>query len=104
MNDIFMGSSMEVMGILSMLACLVSVIVQVLKDIPVFKKLPTKAMVIVVSFVVTIVMMFVYTSYAHIAVLWYYIVLAIFASFMVAYIAMYGWETLKELKDRYTKR
>ena len=103
MLQILTENAVLLIGILGALAFAVSLIVELLKDLPGIKKIPTKAFVILVSLIVTVIALFVYAAYAGIAVLWYYIVLAVFAAFVVAYIAMYGWDTLKELKDRFVK-
>lgn len=95
--------SVAIIGILGVLAFAVSLITELLKDMPRVKKIPTKAFVILVSLIVTVVALLIYVAYAQIILLWYYVVLAVFAAFVVAYIAMYGWDTLKELKDRFVK-
>lgn len=95
--------SVTIIGILGVLAFTVSLITELLKDMPGIKKMPTKAFVILVSLIVTVTALLIYVAYAHIALLWYYVALAVFAAFVVAYIAMYGWDTLKELKDRFVK-
>ena len=59
--------------------------------------------VILISLIVTVAALLIYVAYAGIPLLWYYVVLAVFAAFVVAYISMYGWDTFKELKDRFIK-
>ena len=95
--------SFAIIGVLGALAFMVSLITELLKDMPGIKKLPTKAFVILVSLVVTVAALLIYVAYAHVMLLWYYVALAVFAAFVVAYIAIYGWDTLKELKDRFVK-
>jgi len=95
--------SVAIIGVLGALAFAVSLITELLKDMPGIKKLPTKAFVILVSLIVTVAALLIYVAYAHIMLLWYYVALAVFAAFVVAYIAMYGWDTLKELKGRFVK-
>lgn len=95
--------SFAIIGVLGALAFMVSLITELLKDMPGIKKLPTKTFVILVSLVVTVTALLIYVAYAHVMLLWYYVALAVFAAFVVAYIAMYGWDTLKELKDRFVK-
>lgn len=95
--------SFAIIGVLGALAFMVSIITELLKDMPGIKKIPTKAFVILVSLVVTVAALLIYVAYAHVMLLWYYVALAVFAAFVVAYIAMYGWDTLKELKDRFVK-
>ena len=95
--------SFAVVGILGTLAFMVSLITELLKDMPGIKKMPTKAFVILVSLVVTVAALLIYAAYVNAVLLWYYVALAVFAAFIVAYIAMYGWDTLKELKDKFIK-
>ena len=95
--------SFAVVGILGALAFMVSLITELLKDMPGIKKMPTKAVVILVSLVVTVAALLIYAAYVNAVLLWYYVALAVFAAFIVAYIAMYGWDTLKELKDKFIK-
>lgn len=101
--QILAENSVLLIGILGALAFAVSLIVEVLKELPGIKKIPTKLFAIIISLVVTVVALFVYSAMQGITVLWYYVVLAVFAAFVVAYISMYGWDTLKELKDRFIK-
>lgn len=95
--------SVVIIGMLGALAFMVSLITELLKDMPGIKKVPTKAFVILVSLIVTVAALLIYVAYARVILLWYYVVLAVFAAFVVAYIAMYGWDTLKEIKDRFIK-
>lgn len=95
--------SVVIIGVLGALAFMVSLITELLKDMPGIKKVPTKAFVILVSLIVTVAALLIYVAYARVILLWYYVVLAVFAAFVVAYIAMYGWDTLKEIKDRFIK-
>ena len=96
-------NTVMIIGVLGALAFAVSLITEMLKDLPGIKKVPTKALVILVSLIVTVAALMVYVAYAGIQFQWYYIVLAVFAAFVVAYISMYGWDTFKELKDRFIK-
>ena len=83
------------------LAFLVSVIVEVTKELPWFKKLPTDLMVIVLAIVLTVLAFFAYMSYMSLAITWYFVVGAIIAGFFVAFIAMFGWEKLTALYKRF---
>ena len=44
-----------------------------------------------------------YMQYIHMEILWYMIFAAIMAGFIVAFVAMYGWEKLSELWKRMSK-
>lgn len=103
MLEIITSNAVMIVGILSALVFVAQIIVQVTKELPGIGKLPTKAWVIAVSVLVCVLSLFIYASWANITMLWYYVVLALFAGFVVAYIAMYGWDTLKELWERSKK-
>lgn len=89
------------MGVIGAIAFVVSVITQVLKGVKPLDKLPTDILVFILSIVLTLVAFFAYASCAGLAILWYYVVGAIIAGFIVAFVAMYGWTKLKELWDRF---
>lgn len=83
-----------VMGIL---VFLVNVIVEVTKNIYPLDKMHTNYYVTILSIVLTVLSYFMYISYAGIQFVWYYLVAAIMLGFLVAYIAMLGWDKLIKL-------
>lgn len=86
------------------LAFLVSVITQVTKEIGILKRIHTSLQVTVLSIVLTVVAYFAYVSYSGITIIWYMIVGAIICGFIVAFVAMFGWEKLYELYNRFKKK
>lgn len=90
-----------VLGFLGILAFIVELIVQVTKEAPFIRTVPTKLYVLIISIILCIVAVFVLGAWFAVPVLWYYVVLAIFASFVVAYISIFGWDTFKEVRERY---
>jgi hypothetical protein len=101
--DSLASYSVVIIGVLGALSFMVQVIVQVTKEMSPFIKIPTKMWAIFVSLIVCQLALFIYASWASIMVIWYYVVLALFMGFVVAYIAIFGWDTLKELYLRYSK-
>ncbi|MEE0930591.1 MAG: ribonuclease [Acutalibacteraceae bacterium] len=89
---------------LGVLAFLVSVITQVTKEIGVLKKIHTSLQVTVLSVVLTVVAYFAYVSYSGIAIIWYMVVGAVIAGFIVAFVSMFGWEKLYELYNRFKRK
>ena len=87
--------------IIGVLAFLVSLIVQVIKNVGFLKRVPTDAVVIVLSILLTVVLLLAYASYMALVILWYYILAAIIAGFIVAYVAMFGWSKLYALYVRF---
>ena len=70
-------------------------VVQVLKKVT-WDKLPTNAVAMIVSLVLTLGAFFAYCSIKGIAVVWYMVFAAVVLAFMVAYAAMFGFDKLKE--------
>lgn len=83
-----------VMGIL---VFLVNVIVEVTKNIYPLDKMHTNYYVTILSIVLTVLSYFMYLGYSGTKFVWYYLVTAIILGFLVAYIAMLGWEKLIKL-------
>ena len=87
-----------ILGVLMVLAFVVNIIVQITKElIP----LPTKAWAIIVSLIVTISSTYIASSYKMFDFTISNIILSSVGSFIVAYIAMYGFDTFKELWERF---
>ena len=103
MFDLLIQYATAVIGVLGALVFLVVIIVELTKELPLIKKVPTKLWTIIVAMIVCIVGMLIYFAMAAMLLRWYYIVLAFFAAFIVAYIAMYGWQNTKELWERCKK-
>lgn len=92
-----------VLAIIGALAFMVSVITQVIKGIGVFNKVPTDIVVFILSIGITVATFVAYMQYIHMTILWYMIIAAIMAGFVVAFVSMYGWEKLSELWKRFGK-
>lgn len=92
-----------ILAIIGALAFVVSVVTQVIKGIGVLSKLPTDILVFVLSIGITVAAFVAYMQYIQTTILWYMILAAIIAGFIVAFVAMYGWEKLSELWKRFGK-
>ncbi len=92
-----------ILAVIGALAFIVSVITQVIKGIGIFNKVPTDVLVFVLSIGITVVAFIAYMQYIQMAILWYMILASIVAGFVVAFVAMYGWEKLSELWKRFGK-
>ena len=86
---------------LGILAFLVSVITQVTKELKFLRKIPTSLQVTVTSIAITEIAN---ASYNKIPIEWYCIVGAVVGGFVVAFIAMFGWEKLSDLYGRFRKK
>lgn len=83
-------------GIIGALVIVTNIIVEVLKKFVPNKTFPTNIIVLVVSMALTLASFFAWAEYAHITVLWYYVVAAVVVGLFVCYAAMFGFDKLKE--------
>lgn len=100
MEALFANMTM-ILAVIGALAFMVSVITQVFKGVGVLSKIPTDILVFMLSIGITVVAFVAYMQYVQTTILWYMILAAIMAGFIVAFIAMYGWEKLSELWKRF---
>lgn len=98
MIEVYFPQAMMIVGIL---AFVVSVIIEVIKNVSFLKNIPTDLVVIVLSEVLTVLSFLAYMSYNSIAVTWYLAVGSFIAGFFVAFVAMYGWDKITELYNRF---
>lgn len=92
-----------ILAIIGAIAFLVSVITQVIKGVGIFARVPTDILVFILSIGITVAAFVAYIQYIHMTVLWYMVLAAIMAGFVVAFVAMYGWEKLSNLWKRFGK-
>jgi len=88
---------------LGLLAFVVSLVVEVTKELPGIINVPTKLWTMIVSLVISLLLYFAVASYFVWAITWYFVFAVIIASFMVSFIATYGWESFNELYNRFKK-
>ena len=93
----------SILAVIGALAFMVSVITQVFKGVGVLSKIPTDILVFVLSIGLTIIAFVAYMQYIQQAILWYMVLASIMAGFIVAFVAMYGWEKFSELWKRFNK-
>lgn len=101
--EIAITSIAQLLTIIGILAFLVSLITQVFKGVSFLSKIPTDILVFVLSIGLTVVVFIAYMQYIKQAILWYMTLAAIIAGFIVAFVAMYGWEKFSELWKRFNK-
>lgn len=92
-----------ILSVIGALAFIVSVITQVFKGVGVLAKIPTDILVLVLSIGITVTAFVAYMQYIQQTLIWYMILAAILAGFLVAFVAMYGWEKFAELWNRFKK-
>lgn len=84
------------------MAFIVSVITQVIKSWPGLYKLPTSAVVIVLSLILCPSVFIALMSWQQRPIAWYMVFACMILAFVVALVAMSGWERLKEIWQRTT--
>lgn len=99
--EILLTNMTILLGVIGILAFVVSVVVQVFKGVSVLKKIPTDILVFVLSIGLTVTAFVAYMQYVQQTILWYMIIAAILAGLLVAFVAMYGWEKVSELWKRF---
>ena len=93
----------SLISVIGALAFMVSIITQVFKGVGVLSKVPTDILVFVLSIGLTVIAFVAYMQYIHQIIVWYMVIAAIMAGFIVAFVAMYGWEKFSELWKRFNK-
>ena len=85
---------------IGVLAFLTSVITQVIKEMPGLKKIQTNAVALVVALILCPLAVVILCIYCSIQIIWYYIVGAMIAAFIVYLVATGGWEKVAEMWQR----
>ena len=89
---------------IGVLAFLVAVIVQVIKELPLLQRIPTSLVALAVSLILCPVI--IVCQYLKIVIVWYYVFASIIAAFIVYLVATGGWERVAEMwkRTKYNKR
>lgn len=82
------------------LAFLVSVVTQVIKEMPGLKNIQTNAVALVIALILCPLAVVILCIYMKIQLVWYYIVGAVIAAFLVYLVATGGWEKVSEMWNR----
>ena len=104
--EIMMQYITYVLTAIGALAFLVSVIVQVIKELPVLQRIPTSLVALVVSLILCPLAVVIVCQYRKIVIVWYYVVASFIASFIVYLVATGGWERVAEMwkRTKYNKK
>ena len=82
------------------LAFVVSVITQVIKEMPGLINIQTNAVALVISLILCPLTVVILCIYLQITIVWYYIIGAVIAAFIVYLVATGGWEKVSEMWQR----
>ena len=81
-------------------AFIVSAITQVIKDMPMLKKIQTNVVALIVSLIICPVAVVIACNYFKIVITWYYIFGSFIAAFIVYLVSTGGWEKVSEMWKR----
>ena len=92
-----------ILGMVGALAFMLNIIVEITKDIGFLKRIPTTAYVLILSRILCVLAYLAYVSYMSLKVYWYMLFFVVMGSFVVSYVATYGWDKMFELWNRFNK-
>ena len=98
--EILMQYMSYILAGIGVLAFLVSVIVQVIKEMPGLKRVQTNAVALATSLILTPVAVIVLCTYYQIVIEWYYIFASFIAAFIVYLVSTGSWERVTEMWNR----
>lgn len=87
--------------VIGVMAFVVAVIIEVIKNLGFLKDVYTDFLVMLVSIALSVAAFAAYADYYAVAVTWYMIVGTVIGGFFVAFVSMFGWTKFKELLERY---
>ena len=88
------------LALIGVLAFLVSIIVQVIKELPGLNQIPTSIVALVTSLILCPMALVIMCTYYKIVIIWYYVFASFLAAFIVYLVATGGWEKVKDIWDR----
>jgi hypothetical protein len=100
----FIEQGSALVGLIGGLAFVVSVLIQAIKNLPWLRRIPTDAVVIVLSLLLTLAALLTYADTTALELRWYMLVAVLPVGFVVSFVAMYGWATARDLWQRLALR
>lgn len=85
---------------IGVLAFFVSLITQVIKEMPGLKNIQTNAVALAVSMILCPLAVIIACQYFNIVITWYYVFAAFIAAFIVYLVSTGGWEKVAEMWQR----
>lgn len=98
--EVFLQYITYTLTAVGVLAFLVSIITQVIKEMPKLKEIQTNAVALSVSLTLCPVSVIVACQYFKIVIEWYYVFASVIAAFIVYLVSTGGWERVSEMWDR----
>ena len=85
---------------IGVLAFLVSIITQVIKEMPGLKNIQTNAVALVIALILCPISVIIACQYFNIVITWYYVLASFIAAFIVYLVSTGGWEKVAEMWSR----
>lgn len=85
---------------IGVLAFFVSLVTQVIKEMPGLRKIQTNAVALVVSLILCPLAVVIACQYFKIVIVWYYVFASFLAAFVVYLVSTGGWEKVAEMWNR----
>lgn len=89
---------------IAIICTVTSILTELTKELGFLKRIPTSLQVMTTAVLLTVICFLAYASYKNIVIVWYMIFAAVTTGIFIAYITMYGWDSLiKKFKEYYKK-
>ncbi len=98
--EILLQYATYMLAAVGVLAFFVSMITQVIKEMPGLRKIQTNAVALAVSLVLCPLAVVIACQYFKIVVVWYYVFASFLAAFVVYLVSTGGWEKVSEMWKR----
>ena len=86
------------LALIGVLAFLVSIIVQVIKEMPGLNSIPTNIVALATALILCPMALIILCTYYKVMIAWYYIVASVVGAFIVYLVATGGWERVGSYK------
>lgn len=93
----FLSYALTAIGVL---AFLVSVITQAVKELPILKNVQTNIVALAISVILCPLAVMIACQYFKIVIVWYYVFASFIAAFIVYLVSTGGWERVAEMWNR----
>ncbi len=98
--EILMQYTTYMLAAIGVAAFMVSLITQVIKEMPGLKKIQTNVVALAVSLILCPLLVVIVCQYLKIVIVWYYVFASFLAAFVVYLVSTGGWEKIAEMWNR----
>lgn len=98
--EVFLQYATYALMAIGVLAFLVSIITQAIKEMPGLKKIQTNVVALAVSMIICPISVVIACQYFKIVIAWYYVFASFVAAFIVYLVSIGGWEKVTKMWNR----